>query len=274
MEEKENIKVVIPGEVLGTEEEFLPGEGTSTDKEGNIRAVVAGKVNVDENRQITISSSDVLQKIKVGDVVYGMVEEMFESVAFITMEHKASPSSKQITHTSAIIPVSEIQEGYIECIRDAIHVGDFVKAVVTELTPFRVVLSLKPKGMGVVQAFCSYDRQPMDLKGDVLVCSKCGQREKRKLGTPYGEYEFTGKLDLSMLRKERQERRPPREGGFRDRGSRGGDRGGRGFSGGDRGRFRRDRGPRRSEGGPRRERSGRSGSFQQKSGRFGGQSKF
>ena len=271
-EKKKETRIALPGEVLGTEEEFLPGEGTTTDSEGNIRAVVAGKVNINENRQIDIFSNDILQKVKVGDVVYGMVEEMFETVAFVIMEHKASNSTKRMTHASAIIPVSEIQEGYVECMRDAVHVGDFVKAVVSELTPFRVVLSLKPKGMGVVQGFCSYDRHPMDLKGGVLVCSNCGQREARKLGEPYGEYKFAGKIDSSLLKRERSERRGPRPGGFRDRGPRS-DRGGRGSGGGDRGRFRSERGPRR-EGGFRREGQGGGRPFQQKRGRSGGQSKF
>ena len=269
-EKKKEIQVAIPGEILGTEEEFLPGEGTSADKDGNIRAVVAGKVSIDENRQINIISSQVLEPMKVGDVVYGMVEEMFESVAFVTMEHMQSPSSNRMTHMSAIIPVSEIQEGYVECIRDAVHVGDFVKAVVEELTPFRIVLSLKPKGMGVVQAFCSYDRHPMELRGEFVVCSNCGQKEARKLGTPYGEYKFAPRLDMSAIKKERSSR-GPREGGFR--GDRGPRREGRGGFRSDRGRPG-DRGPRR-EGGHSfgRGRPDRD-SFQRKSGRFSGQSKF
>lgn len=207
-------RIAIPGDILGTEEEFIPGQGTYTDKDGNIRALNAGIVETDQNRTISVFSEKAPQKLKVGDVVYGLVEEMFESVAFLSIEHPDSEELNRIDKISAVIPVSEIKDGYVKSIRDEIHVGDIVKGVVKEITPLRVVVSLKPKGMGVVKAYCSYDRKPMVLKGRTLVCSYCNQKEERHLADNYGEFEYIEHVDVAAYG-----RRPERKFEGRPRGS-------------------------------------------------------
>ncbi|MCS7109622.1 MAG: exosome complex RNA-binding protein Csl4, partial [Candidatus Micrarchaeota archaeon] len=181
---------------LGTEEEFIPGNGTRTDKDGNIRAVNAGIVSIDENRRISVVSDREPQKIKPGDVVYGRIEELFDSVAFLTIEHPNSAETERVDRMSAIIPISEIKEGFVKSIRDEIRVGDIIVGVVKEVTPLRVIVSLKSKGMGVVMAYCSYDRKPMVLKGRTLVCSKCNQKESRIIAENYGKFEYIETAEL------------------------------------------------------------------------------
>jgi exosome complex component CSL4 len=200
-------RIAIPGEELGTEEEFIPGQGTKVDESGVIKAIAAGVVRVDENRQISIVSENALKKLKVGDIVYGLVEEMFESVAFLTLERPLDPEMKRIERDSAIIPVSEIKEGFVKSIRDEIHVGDIVKGVVKEITPLRVIVSLKPAGMGVVKAYCSYDRNPLELRGRTLICPRCGQKEIRHISDSYGKIEFEESLGSSVFSKPEFRRR-------------------------------------------------------------------
>ncbi|VVB73980.1 Exosome complex component Csl4 [uncultured archaeon] len=236
---------VAPGDIVGTEEEFLAGKGTWTDAQGNIRAAVAGEQITDANRQVSVVPSNMPPDINEGTVIYARIDEMFESVAFVTVEAMASGPKPRVTILSGVIPVSEIKEAFVESIRQEMRVGDIVRAAVSKLTPFRLELTVKPQGMGVVKAYCSYDRQPMELKGGAVVCTVCGQRETRHLGEPYGDLGPMG--DIKLIARPRG---PRREGGFG--GGRGGPRGGYG-----------DRGPRREGGygdrGPRRE-----------SGRFGG----
>lgn len=198
----EDVQITVPGDILGTEEEFIPGHGTYTDKEGNIRALNAGIVSIDDQRRISVFSEREPKKLKVGDVVYGRVEEMFESVAFLTIERLQSQDSDKVHRDSAVIPVSEIKEGYVKSIRDEIHVGDIVIGAVKEITPLRVVVTLKPKGMGVVMAYCSYDRKPMVLKGRSLVCSECGQKESRHLADNYGRFEYIEEAELTSRRED------------------------------------------------------------------------
>ncbi|MEM4590182.1 MAG: hypothetical protein QXK21_02865, partial [Candidatus Micrarchaeia archaeon] len=72
-----------------------------------------------------------------------------------------------------------------------------------EVTPLRIVVTLKPKGMGVVMAYCSYDRKPMLLKGRSLICSKCGQKEERLIADSYGKFEYIESAQIIPERKDR-----------------------------------------------------------------------
>jgi len=200
-------KIAVPGEELGTEEEFIPGAGTKVDESGVIRAIIAGKISIDYNRHINIISDTALKKLKVGDIVYGRIEEMFESVAFLTIERPLDLKLKRIERSSAIIPVSEIKDGFVKSIRDEIRVGDIVKGIVKEITPLRIIVSLRPAGMGVVKAYCSYDRSPLELRGRSLICKKCGQKEVRHIADSYGKIEFNEVFDPSIISKLNIQRR-------------------------------------------------------------------
>jgi len=267
---------VSPGEIVGTEEEFLAGKGTWTDPQGNIRAAVAGELITDEHRKVSVIPVNMPPDIHEGSVVYGRIDEMFESVAFVAVEAVTPGKRDRVMTLSGVIPVSEIKDAFVQSIRDEMRVGDIVRAAVAKLTPFRLELTVKHQGMGVVKAFCSYDRQEMDLKGGMLVCKVCGQRETRHLGEPYGDMGPVG--DVKLVARPRGPRReggfggrggprggygdrgPRREGGYGDRGPRreGGFRGGRGRDG-DHGRGGRPGGPRGSFGGRRTFRSSSGG---------------
>jgi exosome complex component CSL4 len=182
---------MLPGELIGTEEEYLEGKGTYSEH-GNIRSYLVGKLSVDANRHATIVPYVRIPELKAGTVVYGRVVEMFESVAFVDLEIPVDPASmeqkkKRIVAMSGVIPVSEIKGEYVRSIRDELRVGDIIKGTIVKVTPFRLEVSLKAKGMGVVQAFCSYDRQLMNFDGRTLKCGTCGKIDRRKLAMPYGK---------------------------------------------------------------------------------------
>jgi exosome complex component CSL4 len=262
-------KNVSPGDIVGTEEEFLAGKGTWTDLDGNIRATVAGELVTDEQRKVSVTPTNMPPDIHEGTVIYGRIDEMFESVAFVTVEARTSGPRPRTTVLSGVIPVSEIKDAFVESIRQEMRVGDIVRAAVSKLTPFRLELTVKPQGMGVVKAFCTYDRQPMELKGGAVVCTVCGQKETRHLGEPYGDIGPMG--DVKLVERPRG---PRREGGFG--GGRGGPRGGYGDRGPRREGGYGDRGPRREGGygdrGPRREGGRPSGP--RREGGFGGRRPF
>jgi len=180
---------MLPGELVGTEEEFSEGKGTYNEH-GNIRAYLGGKLVVDQNRHANIVPYVKVPELKPGTIVFGRVAEMFESVAFLDMEivvENRAGKKRRTMAMSGIIPVSEIKTEFVRSLRDELKVGDIVKGTINKITPFRIEVSLKPKGMGVVQAFCSYDRHLMDFDGRILKCSECGRIERRKLAFPYGK---------------------------------------------------------------------------------------
>ena len=96
-------------------------------------------------------------------------------------------SRKEKTVTAqGIIQVSEIKPAYVRSLRDEIRVGDIIKGKVIEITPFNVIITFKQRGLGVIKAFCSKCRHDLSLKGQILECGNCGNKENRTLGFPYG----------------------------------------------------------------------------------------
>jgi len=176
---------MLPGETIGTEEEFIPGKGTYLD-EGRIVAAVAGSLHVDSKHRATMIPSEKLPDLKVGSIVYGRVDEVFESKAFVTIEFSEISSKKRTTIAQGLIPVSEIKNQYVRSIRDEIRVGDFIKGIIIEVNPFHILVGFKQRGLGVIKAFCSKCRHDLELKGTMLECQNCGNRENRTLGFPYG----------------------------------------------------------------------------------------
>ncbi|MEM2974525.1 MAG: exosome complex RNA-binding protein Csl4 [Candidatus Micrarchaeia archaeon] len=176
---------MLPGEFVGTEEEYVSGRGTYVD-DGRIIATVAGDLHIDSKRRATIIPKEKIPEIKIGSIVYGRVDEVFESKAFVTVEFSEISTKERVVAMPGIIMVSEIKPQYVRSIRDELRVGDIVKGKVIEITPFNIVISFKSKGLGVIKAFCSKCRHRLTLKGNMLECGNCGSRERRTLGFPYG----------------------------------------------------------------------------------------
>lgn len=177
---------MLPGEFVGTEEEYLEGKGTYSE-DGKIFTLVVGDLHIDSKRHATIIPKEKLPEIKIGSVVYGKIDEVFESKAFVTLEFSEISKRKTRTvKTPGLIMVSEIDVKYVRAIRDEIRVGDIIKGKVVDITPFNVIISLKLREHGVIKAFCSKCRHELKLKGNMLECDNCGNKENRKLGFPYG----------------------------------------------------------------------------------------
>ena len=179
--------IEFPGKLVGTEEEYVSDSGTYEDN-GEIKATVMGKLNITESRHVKVIPFEQVPELKIGNVVYGRIEEIFEAVAFIDIEISGTDGKHRTLKVSGVIPVSEVKKEYVQSIREELKIGDIVRAQINKLTKFRVELTLKPMGMGVVKGFCKADRGELELKGETLVCSTCGRREQRRLGRPYGKF--------------------------------------------------------------------------------------
>lgn len=72
----------------------------------------------------------------------------------------------------------------MQSLLDVVRPGDYVKAkVLNNSIPYQ--LTLKEPDLGVVEAYCSVCGGLLYRSGDVLVCSLCGNREKRKTSLSY-----------------------------------------------------------------------------------------
>ncbi|MBI5158778.1 exosome complex RNA-binding protein Csl4 [Candidatus Micrarchaeota archaeon] len=177
--------VVLPGNSLGTEEEFLAG--TDTFVEGvDILATHAGETSIDADHRVSIKAVKKPAMLTPGMVVFGRVDEIFEPIALLRVvgieQNGVRPVNNQFY---CVLHVSRIKSGYAKNVRDEIKIGDIVKAVVDEIKNEEAHLSTKAPEFGVIKAFCSNCRHPLEKKERMLECPDCGSKENRKLAPGY-----------------------------------------------------------------------------------------
>lgn len=179
-----------PGKLLGTEEEFIGGEGIYTEG-GAIHALCTGNVSVDKQKVVSVKAANPVPKmIAPGMVVYGRIEDIFEPIALVKIIPVEQGGVRQTQGDYfSVLHVSNIKRDYVESVRREVHVGDIIKAVVSEIRRGEVYLDMRGPEFGVVKAYCSGCRSPLYLKDRVLFCKSCGSRESRKLSKEYSAME-------------------------------------------------------------------------------------
>jgi len=185
-------ELVIPGQELGTLEEYLPGENVY-EVGGRIYSKVLGRVAV-KDLMISVSPLKEIPRIKEGEVVIATVTEVKESIAIVeilAIEGKAYRSIASPIYTAAI-PISQIANEFIKDIRMKLRTSDIVRAKVIS-TQRGIFLTVKPPDMGVINAFCSICRRPLRrVSGNTLRCDHCNTNETRKISELYGRYFIGG----------------------------------------------------------------------------------
>jgi len=177
---------VIPGDVVGTAEEFLPGEGTYVKGE-HLRATTTGvtKVDAKDRSAKVIPRANAPVKLKKGDVVVGQITDLKESLAILQLAFKRGCESRPIQNTEALIHISRVKSSYVKEIRQVLGLRDIVKAKVIDENP-TISLSIVDEDLGVVKAYCTRCGTPLTLDGKKLVCPECQQVETRKVSPDYG----------------------------------------------------------------------------------------
>lgn len=223
-------EIVNPGEQLGICEEFVAGPGTF-EENGKIYSLFLGVAERDgQSRKISVIAAKQVRPLAEGDLVYGVVQQLYEAMTMVRFAPVAQGNQVPAGGDTAFIRISELQNGYVEQLRDCIRTGDIVKARVLQISALANYLTLKERDLGVIKALCSMCRAEMKpSQGGFFTCPYCGSREPRK--TPSSGDESS---EGSYEREGGNER--GRSGGFGGRrgGSDGEGRGG--FGGRDRGR--------------------------------------
>ncbi len=185
-EEPTDNKIVLPGDLIGTSEEFTPKEGTFVDK-GNIYAATTGivKVNSKERSISVIPVTNVPPHLQVGDIVIGQVTDVKDSVALVEIASIKDKGEREIINVDqAAIHVSNVKDAYVKELSAEFEPFDIVKAKVIDLRNMR--LSTVNKELGVMKAYCSSCRTVMKKENGKLKCPKCNRVETRKLSSDYG----------------------------------------------------------------------------------------
>ncbi len=179
-------RLVLPGELLGTAEEFVPGRGTYEDS-GRIYAALLGHPRVDpSDRAIRVDALNAIPSISENDTIYGRVDEIKSAMAIVTVL-AAAASGRGVPGTpEGTIHISKAKDGYTETLADEFAPGDLVLARVIQSRP-TIKLTTGPSFLGVVAARCQVCHALLAKHGQELECPRCGHRERRKIAAEYGQ---------------------------------------------------------------------------------------
>jgi len=182
---KDGDKLVFPGEVIGSTEEYMPGSGVFEDS-GTIKASQVGRVTVDKrSRRISVepaTSTPVV--LKEGDIAIGEIYELRNSMAVVTLLYKDGNERPISSNTLGTLYISKISPDYLENIRDAFYIGDVVRARVIQAMP-SVQLDCADRDMGVILAKCPACNVPLDSQKTAAKCPKCDLTLSKKLSSEY-----------------------------------------------------------------------------------------
>ncbi|MDP8011998.1 MAG: exosome complex RNA-binding protein Csl4 [Thermoplasmata archaeon] len=179
-------KVVIPGEFLGTIEEYVPGQNV-IEVNGKIYASLYGILHFDDKHMtINIKPLTNLPIIRVGEVVYGVVSELYNDFALVTIVaiegvEREIVGGKQ----DGIIHVSKISDRYVDEVGKMFRIGDIVRAKVIRSKPSIQLTTAEP-ALGVIKGLCMKCRSPMVKMDNYLFCERCNRKETRKISSLYG----------------------------------------------------------------------------------------
>ncbi len=178
--------IVVPGDFLGTSEEFTPGNGVY-DETGNIFASLIGVVSISDKRVIEVQPKvDTPPMLKEGDVVFGRIEDLRDTVAIVSIACLRGHEEREIAaSTQGVIHISNVKNGYVNDLQHEFGYLDLVKAKVIDAKALR--LSTEGKDLGVIKAICAKCKSNLKRTGNTLACEKCKRVEVRNMSEDYGK---------------------------------------------------------------------------------------
>ena len=111
--EKRSGKFVVPGEVLGVIEEFLPGPGTYVDEEsGEVRAACVGRLLLDlPKREVIVHPVTPVTRVpRVGGSYIGLVTAVTDKQAIIRFN--TSPNSTDLF--TGILSITAVSRRFVK----------------------------------------------------------------------------------------------------------------------------------------------------------------
>ncbi|WP_440060241.1 exosome complex RNA-binding protein Csl4 [Thermogladius sp. 4427co] len=179
-------KKVFPGDRLGIIEEYMPGSDVYEDKDGYLRSSVTGIALYDSIKKV-VNIKPVTRKyhiLKPGDIVEGVVTYMNDDLAFIKIYWVEDRRLTKTVDALGILHISQTSQSFVESMYDVVRLNDIVRA---KILGGRGVyqLTIKEPQLGVIYAKCVYCGAPLVYDSGRLVCSSCGEVNKRKASINY-----------------------------------------------------------------------------------------
>jgi len=179
---------VLPGDILGVSEQFIPAEWTYDD-EGEIKSLVVGVVSRDDkNKRISVvPQTDSPAELKNDTHIMGQIMEVRGQRALVKIDSIKGNRRKLPVSFVGGIHVSQAKKGYLSKLTDAFHIGDIIEAKITKMVGLDSIdLKTSQNELGVIKAMCTRCRHFMKQTGkNDVTCPHCDNREKRKLSSNY-----------------------------------------------------------------------------------------
>jgi exosome complex component CSL4 len=176
---------VLPGDVVGSTEEFVPGDCTYV-KGGVIYATAAGLVKIDQESKLAsvIPKTNAPPKLCQGDIVVGEVIDMKDSLVIVSLAFKKGYEGRPISDEEATIHISNVKNSYVKDLRQMFSIRDILKAKIIDERQLRLYTG--DEDLGVVKAYCNRCLTGLVKKDGKLVCPSCSNTETRKMSSSYG----------------------------------------------------------------------------------------
>ena len=186
-------KFVVPGDFIGTEEEYLSGEGTFSEAE-SIRSTLTGEAS-ESDRKLVVSQKKRLVALGIGSVILGRVENIVEPIALVSMLGDGGMNAGTTDRFGgnpdyAVLHASMIRRGYVKNVRDEYRIGDIIRAKIVDIRNGEMRLSTDADELGAIKAFCAKCRHPLKLESGLLKCESCENKDNRKIAKDYRKAQF------------------------------------------------------------------------------------
>lgn len=186
-EELMGAPLVLPGDRIGSAEEFLPGSGTY-EHMGGIYAAVAGRPYYDKEQRYAkvFPEMGAPPRIKNGDIVIGEVTDIKGSMVMVSIVCLEDMCEREISNLqSAVIHVSNVKDSYVKDLASEFGYGDIIKARVIDAKNMR--LSTEGEDLGVLKSLCPRCHVPLQLVDGQLTCPSCGAIQRRKIASGFAQ---------------------------------------------------------------------------------------
>jgi exosome complex component CSL4 len=177
---------VMPGDVIGVSEQYLPTKWTY-EEEGYIKAAIIGNVSINQHKIAIVPKTTTPLILEIGDTVIGQITDVRGQRAMVNIQTSIDSSRELALPYSGAIHISQVNKGYLERLTDAFRIGDIIKGKVVKVTNDSIDLNTESSEHGVIKAMCTQCRHFMipTKTEDTLYCEKCNRKEKRKISSNY-----------------------------------------------------------------------------------------
>ena len=183
---------VLPGDILATAEEYIPGRNTD-ESGGYVVSLAFGSVRKDEqNLSVAVMPARRKKVLRSGQTVYGLVTKVDQRKASVRIGAMYDQEDGLIQFNS---------DGYVNLSQRyernpsvPLRIGDMIRAKVQRTGERGTELTILGRNLGVVRTLCPRCRLPMTKKDGALYCDNCEKSEIRKVTQDYGDIEITGEI--------------------------------------------------------------------------------